>query len=170
MNFQFYYEKLINSEEYKKFKKQNPEAYACSGFFILDREKKDNKACIDFYLKKEKKMFSFKLDGKTEFTEIQNFDPRIPEKISTDHVFELEDFEKLIQEKAQQEKVKGQIKKLLFSLQNLKGTDYFVTTVFLSNLGLLKVNINIPKKKITSFEKKSFFDMIKVVKNKQKIN
>jgi len=38
MNMQFYVEKLSHSEEFKEFMKKNPDAYLCSGFFVIDKE------------------------------------------------------------------------------------------------------------------------------------
>ena len=42
MNFQSYFEKLANSEEFKKFKSDNSEHYLCSGFFSIDKRGNDN--------------------------------------------------------------------------------------------------------------------------------
>ena len=169
MKFQFYHEKLIDSEEYQKFTKQHPDAFACSSFFILDvlNNGKENKATIDFWLPKEKKMYSFKLDGKTEFVNLDNFDPRMPEKLSMNYDFDLKDFQELIKEKMSEEMIKGNIQKILFSLQKLEGKEYLITTTFLNNFGLLKTNISLEDKKITGFEKKSFLDMFKIIKKKK---
>lgn len=49
MNFQFYWEKLQSSPEFKEFIKENKEAYSCSGFFTLDKEGSDNQRHIDFF-------------------------------------------------------------------------------------------------------------------------
>jgi hypothetical protein len=170
MKFQFYYEKLINLDEYKKFLNENPKAYFCSGFFVLDKKDKDNKVHFDFYLPKGPKMYSFKLDNKPEFVDIENFDPRIPEKLPMNFEFDLIEIEKLIKEEMNKRKIKGEIQKLLFSLQNLKDKNYLLATIFLSNMALLKVTITLPENKITEFEKKSFFDMIKLVKGKSQEN
>ena len=138
----------------------------CSGFFVLDREKKDNKASLDFWLPKEKKMYSFKMDGQIEFVNVENFEEKDFEKLSDNYNFDLEEIEKLILKKIEEEQIKGRVQKLLFSLQKLNKKDYLLGTIFLSNLGLIKLTIEIPNNKITSFEKKSFFDMLKVVKGK----
>ena len=53
MNIQFYLEKLLNFETFQEFSKKNPEDYLCSGFFIIDKESKDDKAHLDYYLPKE---------------------------------------------------------------------------------------------------------------------
>jgi hypothetical protein len=168
MNFQFYYEKLINSEQYKKFKKHNPKAYECSCFFILDKSEKnpENKIHFDFYNPKDKKIYSFKVNEDIQLSPIDNFDSRIPRKLSTNHSFELKDFEKLILNKMKKENITGKIQKIIFSMQPLEKKEYLVITVFLSNLKLLKVHIDLKTKKITYFEKKSFFDLIKIVKKK----
>lgn len=168
MNFQFYYEKLADSKEYKEFMEKNPKAYLCSCLFILDREHsgKDNKIHFDFWLPEKKKMASFRVDGKVEFMDVENFETKAFEEVSTDYTFDVEHFEEMIFKKMNEEKINGRIQKLLFSLQRSKGKDFLITTGFLSNLGLLKVNISIEKDKIILFEKRSFFDMMKVVRNK----
>jgi len=170
MNFQFFYEKLIDSEEYKKFIKKNPKAYLCSCLFIIDREHagKENKVHFDFWLPVEKKMNSFRVDGKVAFMPVENFETKPFEKVSTSHTFNLEDFEKMILEKMEKEGIKGRLQKILFSLQRLKGKDFLIMTGFLNNLSLLKANISLDENKIISFEKKSFFDMMKIVKRKKK--
>ena len=166
MNFQFYYEKLTDSDEYKNFIEKNPSAYPCSCLFIVDRENsgEGNKVHFDFWLPEEKKMSSFRVDKKVQFMDVENFETRPFEKISVDYTFDFDDFEKMILDKMSEEKINGKIQKLLFSLQRLKGKDFLITTGFLNNLGLLKVTISLDENKIISFEKKSFFDMMKIVK------
>ena len=43
---------------------------------------------------------------------------------------------------------------------------FLIGTVFISGLGIIKVNIDIKDKKIIEFEKKSFFDMVNVLRRK----
>ena len=65
MRFQFYLEKLHNSEEFNSFIKENPKAYLCSCFFILDKENReapDNKQHFDYYVPESKETFSFKIE------------------------------------------------------------------------------------------------------------
>lgn len=168
MKFQFYHEKLINSEEYQKFLKDNPKAYPCSGFFIVDKEKDQNVVHFDFYLPDEKKIFSFDLSNGVKLIPIDNLDKKVPEKIQLNHTFDLADYEKIIEKEIEKEKVKGTTQKFLFSLQRKDKKDYLVATVFLSNLALIKTSINLETNKIEDFEKKSFFDLIKVVSRKKK--
>jgi len=101
MNFQFYHEKLINSKEYQRFIKEHKDAFPCSGFFTIDLDGKEAKDLIhfDFFLPLEKKMYSFKLHDGVEFVNVENFDPRIPEKLSFNYNFDLKDFVKIIKNK-----------------------------------------------------------------------
>ncbi len=169
MKFQFYHEKLIDAEEYQNFRRENPGAFPCSGFFVLDREKEgaNNQVHFDFWLPQYEKMYSFKMNGPIEFVNVENFDKRPFEELSMNYDFDLEDVEKIILERMAEDKVKGKIQKLLFSLQKLKGVDYLVITVFLNNMALLKINYDIADKKIIEFEKKSFFDMLKITGKKK---
>ncbi len=171
MNFQFYLEKLINAEEFQKFKKENPNAYLCSGFFSIDKEKEDNhQQHLDYYVPELEKMFSFKLlkEEKVEMLPIESFnsseEKKIPNKINDNYDFDFKDIEKMVDGKMFDEKINKKVLKLLFSLQNQEGKDHLIGTIFISGLGMLKCSIDLQEKKVVEFEKKSFFDMMKIVK------
>lgn len=165
MNLQFYLEKLHSSEEFKDFMKKNPDAYLCSGFFVIDEnEKKDNKIHFDYFLPKEKEMFSFQLEEGIKLVALDKFDKRIPKKISGEYGFEFKEIEKIIEERMKKENLKNKIQKIMLSLQEIDGKNYLIATIFISMLGMLSVKISLLDKKITSFEKKSFFDILKIKK------
>ena len=73
----------------------------------------------------------------------------------------------MIEDRMQKEGIKNKVQKYLFSLQKTDEGHVLIGTVFISSLGLLKVGINLEKKEIFSFEKKSFFDVMKVRKSKK---
>lgn len=184
MNFQFYLEKLYASEDFQKFIEGNKDAYLCSCFFVIDKEKKDNKQHFDYFLPTDKKMFSFKIESGCERVPVELFDKNIPTKISDNHNFSFEEIEKLILEKMEEEGVKSKIQNILLSLQNVEctpplaypdkfstkistgGKDILLGTIFISAMGMIKVKIDLNKMKITEFEKKSFLDMFNVIKKK----
>lgn len=169
MNLQFYLEKLDSSEEYKKFKKENPDAFFCSAFFVLDKtnlKSPDNRQHFDCYVPSKKKMFSFQLENGIKLVPVEMVSEKSLPKILLNYDFDFEDMEKIIAEEMEKQKIKNKIQKIFFSLQNLNGKDCFIGTIFVSNLGLLKVNIDITEKKVTEFIKKSFFDMLKITKKK----
>jgi len=183
MNLQFYLEKLFASEEFEKFLKEKPEAYFCSGFFCIDKKGSDNKAHIDYYVPSENKIFSFQLESKIEPMPVEQIGKNlsthqvglkegctpknIPENIFTkgnNIDFDFEEIEKMIKEKITEEKINSKIEKILLSLQRLDGKDFLVGTIFVSGLGMIKIKIDLAKMEIVEFEKKSFFDMMKVMK------
>lgn len=164
MNLQFYLEKLHSSDVFKKFMKENPEAYMCSGFFTMDKEGKDNKRHFDFYIPETKKMFSFKMEDGVEMVPIDIILEKVPEKLDIDFDFQFEEIEKMLEDEMKKQEIKSKIQKTILSLQDLKGKPFLVGTIFISMLGLLKVQIDISDMKIVEFEKKSLFDMIKRVK------
>ena len=166
MNLQFYLEKLHDSENFKNFMKENSDAFLCSGFFVIDKEGKDNKIHFDYFLPKDKKIISFQLEQGIQQVPVEMFDKRIPEKISAEHDFDFDDIEKMIISEMEKQGIRNKIQKLILSLQKLKGKDYLVGTIFVSMLGMIKIHIALSEMKITLFEKKSFFDMMNVLKKK----
>ena len=89
MNFQFYSEKLNSSDNFKIFMKENPDAFLCSGFFVIDRQGTDNKQHFDFFVPKNKKIYSFQLENNMQLIPIENKNDIIPEKISMNCNFDF---------------------------------------------------------------------------------
>ena len=207
MNLQFYVEKLKNSDVFKNFMKAHPDAFPCSGFFIIDKTGKEgNKQHFDFYISppthrnlhslktreignsindkksldvnssddnraerdksNEGKMMGIQLED-MQLVPIETFG-KVPEEISLEHDFDFDEVEKMIEVRMMKEGIKNKIQKLLFSFQHLEGEDLLVGTVFISMLGMIKVVINLKKMEMTEFERKSFFDIMKVSKKKNK--
>jgi hypothetical protein len=163
MNLQFYLEKLHSSEEFQKFIKENSGAYFCSGFFAISsvkNNKSDEKNQVDYFVPSSKKMFSFELENEIKIIPMQVFDTRIPEEISATDI-DFEEIEEIIQKEIEEKNIKTKIQKSLLSLQKLDGKDFLVGTIFISNLGILRMNIDLKEKKVVLFEKKSFLDFIK---------
>ncbi len=164
MNFQFYLEKLHSSTMFKNFIKENSKAYLCSGFFTIDKEGKDNQIHVDFYIPDAKKMFSFRIGKKIEKIPVEMITKKIPLEIKLDFDFNLEEIEEMIVKEMKKRDIKNKLQKIIFSLQNIKGKNFLVCTVFTSMLGLIKVHIDLKEKRIILFEKKSLFDLMKRVK------
>src|SRR3989338_6578857 len=145
MNFQFYLEKLTTSEQFKKFKKENPDAYLCSCFFAVDLEGKDNKQHFDYFIPNQNKLFSFKLEDDFAKVEIENFNGKA-NKLSNKLNFDFNEINNLIAERMDQEKINKKIQKIFFSLQNLEGKHFLIGTIFLPNLAMIKIQIALEEK------------------------
>jgi hypothetical protein len=168
MNSQFLLEKLENSEEYKKFIEENKDSYLCSAFFIIDFETHppENKFHFDYYIPSSKKTFSFELEVENEIklTELERFDEKILEKVSTDKHFDFDEIYEKIKKEMEVQKMSNKIQKMIFSLQNFENKEMLFGTILISGLSLIKMTFDISEDKITEFEKKSFFDMMKIMK------
>jgi len=164
MNSQFLLEKLKNSNEYKEFIKENKTAYLCSGFFVIDMENNGNSQYhFDFYVPESGKTFSFELEGGVKLIPLER-DEQVLEEVSMKNHFDFDKIREKILTEMELKKINNKLQKMLFSLQKVKGKDMLLGTIFISNLGLLKVNMDIDSNQITDFEKKSLFDMMKMVK------
>ena len=164
MNFQFYVEKLKNSKNYNKFIKDNKEAFPCSCFFVVDKEEGKDRQHFDFYIPSSNKITSFPLENGSEQIDTEIKDGKAPAKISIEHDFDFGKIEEMIQKRMEEEKVDKKIQKLLFSLQNIEGKDMFVGTIFISSLGLISATIDLEKMEMKDFKKKSFFDIMNIIK------
>ena len=168
MNSQFLFEKLHSSEEYKDFIKEKPDAFLCSGFFIIDLENKEksseDKYNLDFYIPSEKKVFSFQLDNKIKLSPVERPDEKAPEKVPMNDNFDFDKIKELITREMEFKRINNKIQKMLFSLQGKDGKDFLLGTIFISGFGMVKVTIDLKEKRITDFEKKSFFDMLNIVR------
>ena len=170
MHFQFYLEKLIASPEFNEFMSEHRDAFCCSGFFVVDREKSkvsQDKQHFDYFVPSEKKMYSFSLEDGVKKIPVEMYDESVPEKISLDYDYDFDNVEKIINERMVTEKTKGNVTKILYSMQHLDGKDYLVGTVFLSMLGMLRVHYDIEAEELVLFEKKSFMDMLQITKKKK---
>jgi hypothetical protein len=168
MDFKNHFDRLVKSKEFQKFKKEYPQAYFCSGFFAIDKEGKDNQQNLDYYEPELKKMFSFKLQDKVELIPVENIESTgkeyVPEKLKDNYDFTFEYIENLVEGEMFEKKVNKKITKMLFSMQAKEGKGYLIGTIFLAGLGLFKITIDLDNKIVTESEKKSFFDMINIVK------
>jgi hypothetical protein len=166
MNSHFLLEKLEDSEEFKKFKSENKDSYLCSGFFIIDLESKtpENKYHFDFYVPISKKTFSFELEDGVKLVELERFEENILKEVSMKDNFDFDEIKEMILKEMAEKKINNKIQKIIFSLQNQEGIDMLFGTIILSGLGILKMTFDISEKKLDDFEKKSFFDMMKIVK------
>ena len=100
MNLQFYLEKLFASSVFENFMKENPRAFLCSGFFVVDSEGKDNKFHLDYF--SEGKLFSFQLEKGVEIVPTE-FVGNSPEQIADNTDFDFSVVEKVILEEMEKQ-------------------------------------------------------------------
>ena len=164
MNLKFYEEKLNTSKDFQKFEKENPDAYLCSIFLTIDKEGNDSQVHFDYFIPEIKAMISFQMNSEMKMVPLENFEEKIPEKLSIKSDIDFGEIEYMISQKMFKENIKNKIQKIILSLHAINGMEILTGTVFISMMGLLKISIDLKEKKIIDFEKKSFMDMIKIIK------
>lgn len=164
MNIQSCLDELKKSKDFLQFIKENPSAYLCSGFFVIDRQENDNRQHLDFFIPGKEKIFSFQIEEEGKMATLESLDKKIPEKIVVDFSLDFNDIQEKIMEKMKQQEIGNRVQKFIFSMQRIGGKNFLTGTIFLSMFGLLKVVVDLDESRITDFEKKSFFDMINVFK------
>jgi|SRR5208283_2560610 len=168
MNLQFYLEKLNSLENFQEFIRENPKAFFCSSFFVLDKDGNDNKQHFDFFNPADNKIMSFQLEDDGKMVPLEFINISTPSEMSVDIDFDFDYIERKILGEMMSQDIKNKIQKIIISMQKVNGKNFLVCTVFISGFGLVKVNIDLDENKITDFDKKSFFDMVKVFKKDDK--
>jgi hypothetical protein len=167
MNFQFYFEKLKNSDSFKKYLEENPDGFLCSGFFAFDKKGNHNQQHLDYYSPSKKELVSFCVSESCQKNPTDMIDKeRVFEKIPEELDIEFDEIEKLIFDEMARREIKKDVEKVLFSLQAKEGKAFIIATVFISTLGMISAKVNLEAMAIEDFEKKSFMDMINVFKRK----
>lgn len=165
MNFQFYLEKLKESEHFKQFMRESPDAFLCSGFFVIDKKNGNSQQNLDYFIPEKKELVSFCVSGSCEKNPVEIIDKeRIFEKISENTDFDFGKIEQMVSDEMQRQNIRKEIEKILLSLQSKDGKPGLIATIFISTLGIISAMINLENMTLENFEKKSFFDMMNIFK------
>ena len=141
MNFQFYLEKLHSSEEFQKFKKENPKMYPCSVFFSIDfsnSKVSDNKQHFDFSVSGSDKIFSFMVEKGCEMVPLENVSKQELTRVGLNYDFDFDEVKEKIEGEMKARNIFKKIEKILISIQNFEKKDFIIGTVFISGLGIIK--------------------------------
>jgi hypothetical protein len=136
------YSNIINSEEFKEFKKENPECFLSSVFL-------DGKTW-QFNFSYDKKLITFYIQDSlihTEESELYDSGQEIKELRLNDIKISLEKAEKLMEKIREKEKITDTINKKIIILQQ-KDYPYWNITYITSSLNVFNVKINAVSGKI----------------------
>lgn len=166
MKIKEYLSQLETTKDFQEFSKKNPKAYLCSAFFIVDKENSNHKQHFDYFLSEENKIFSFQLEENCKQVPMDNLNTDAPKPLLLDDDVDIQEIENLIQKEMENQGIKNSVQKILFSVNNFDDKEFAIGTVFISNLGMIKLRISLKDKKILDFKKESFMDMINIFKKK----
>jgi len=164
------FEIITNSEEFKKFEKEYPEAELCTGFFVMDFFGNDNKKSLDYKI--GERVFSFvvnelekikmyedklvKVENK-EFPKLEVITPNI--KVDLDKITEI------AMAKTLENKISAKFSKIIAVLQKYKHNEKDIQawnlTCMLEGLIIIHAMIDSDSGEVIKFERKSMMDLIK---------
>jgi len=168
MSFKETYEKIIESEVFKKFIDENPNAELIAGFFIIDFISNDTKNSIDYRINDKIFTFDLKNDGFVKMTEDKLLDnPNAPKllKLIPEIKTEVEDLKGLSGIETLNKGISAKFNKIIAVLQNQekegKTIQFWNLTCMLDGLIILNISIDSNTSEIIKFERKSMMDMIR---------
>lgn len=168
MSFKETYEKISESEVFKTFIKENPEAELVAGFFILDFISNDSKKSLDYKYKDKIYTFDLKDDGYVKLTEDKLIDsPNSPKllKIIPEVKVEVEELKGITGMEALEKGISAKFNKIIAVLQRQireeKEVQVWNLTCMLDGLIILNIQINADTGEIIRFDRKSFMDLIR---------
>jgi len=163
MNLKFLIEKLEESDVFKDFKKENPDAQLCAGFFILDFKEKREEQNLDYKIKD--KIATFSLDPISLKGVEDILDKTKPlNELDTGIKIELEKAKQIIDEELVKNKISNRLEKIIAVLQMKDDKPVWNITCMLSGMKIMIVLIDAVEGKILKFENKSLFDLVRPMK------
>ena len=164
MKIQPYIEKLNNSQAYKKFKEQYPNAFLVAGFFILDFETKQNIHQIDYYIPSEKKVAAFNLDAENvELKMMEMMTEKTPEELDIQTNIDLDALQGILDDEMKNRSMTEEIKKIIAVVQTVEGKKIWILNCILSGMEILKSHVEDDSKTVLKMEKASVLDYVKKI-------
>ena len=152
--------KIEMSKAFKSFKKENPGAYLCAAFFIIDYETNTAKKQLDYFVSSTDVMtFAINQEG-TEITPLQAELPK-KEKIPAIGMQAVKLSEDEAMEIAKKESEIGEFTKVIAVLQNLNGIDIWNLSC-MRGLQMMRYHVSASDGKILKKEKINLMDMMKI--------
>ncbi len=179
------------SEEFKEFKQEHPEAYFVSAFFVINQketeEQKDTYQ-INYCFKEKNKdnqeaekaaMFSYDSENKKIYLKFSGFVKQGKEleliEINQDIKSTIKELKDIVFEYLESEKENKNPIKIIFSLNVFENKDkqkelIWNLTSFFENLDLIRILVEDSTKEIRKSEKFNLLEMVKQDKGKYKQN
>jgi len=163
--FESVLEKIESSEAFSEFKKKNEKAFLCAGFFVIDYESGGEQQQLDYCLS-ENEIYTFILNKEISMKKAETIEGQKTNlsELNKNIKIDLDDAEKILQEKLKQENVHEKLLKVIAVLQVYEGKQIWNLNCVLGGMHIIRVHIDSETGSILKFEKKSMMDFVKKVK------
>lgn len=162
MKFSDYLEKVQADKSYKDFISENPEAYLCAAFFIVDYKDGKDESSIDYFNPKDRKIVAFTLGKDIQARPLDVVQRGIsPLKINENVQVEIEQIKGMLTDDMHNRGITNEIQKIILILQTTNNNLIWHCTAFLSGMNLLKVDIEDKSKSVIFMEKLTLIELLK---------
>lgn len=163
MKIKPYIEKLSNSDQFKKFKTQYPDAFMVAGFFIIDFDMGQNIHQIDYYIPSTKKFAAFTLDNQVTLQLLEAMSKKTPEPLDMRTNIDLDALKGILEDGMKNRGMTEEIRKIIAVVQNIQGRKIWNLNCVLSGMEILKAHVEDSSQTILRLEKSSLVDLMKKV-------
>ena len=163
MKFSHYLKRLQESEEFKKFKKENETSHLCAGFFILDFEGGKDTHQIDYYLPNGK-IATFNLDdGVNLKLSEQTIENKTVPEIKQESETDIDILKSIVEDEMKNRTVTEKVKKIIAILHMNDNKLIWNLQCILDGLNLLSIHLDDSDKSILKFDKNSLLGIMKTL-------
>lgn len=165
------YEIIKNSEVFKRFINEHPDAELIAGFFILDFLSNDNKESVDYKLLQGNQIYTFELTKtkavimkQDRLIEVESPNQPKLSQIKSEVAVDLDRISEIAKKAAEEHNITATFNKIIAVLQNNEEKLIWNLTCMLDQLIILHILVDSQTGEVLKFERKSMMDFIK--KNK----
>ena len=162
MKIDHYFKRIEESKEFKEFKKKNPKAYLCAGFFVLHYEQGKNAHQMDFCLPNGKIATFILEEGiKMNISESPFKVKAKLEEIPSTAKLDLDALKGIVEDEMKNRTVTESVKKIIAVLQILDGRLVWNLNCIAGGLNIIQVHVDDVDGNILKFEKHSIMEFMK---------
>ena len=158
MNFKEALEKLEKSSEFLKFRKENPKAYLCAGFFVLDFESNQDTQQIDFQC--EEKIAAFSVAKEISIKMEETADKKKVPSIKPEIKIDVDEMQKIAGREIEKNKISTKLNKIIAILQMHDEKQIWNLTCIFASLVMLRLHIDAFSGNVLRADKSSLFDFV----------
>ena len=174
MNLSNLLSKLEKSQTYQDFHKENPDAFFCAAFLIMNLKQNTSENSLDF--RDEKDIFSFKiLDNEIVLQKellIENPNQKPLEKIDEKKIgklnVDIEDLQKSAEKELKKNKMENKLEEIIAVLQSDSNALVWSLTCMCAGFAIVSIKIDALSGNILKFDKKNLLDFVSVKKPEKK--
>lgn len=161
------YAVLEKSSIFQKFREENPEAFLCAGFFILNFKQSIFEYALDYRTDKQIFTFNIPLNKSGSSADIKmNIDELLPtpkplDEINLDIQLDLEEIREIVEKQLTLNEIKNRLEEIIAVLQNLDGKTVWNLTILCEGFTIINAIVNSENSQVIKFEKKNLMDFMK---------